>query len=179
MKEFEGKSYPIFDLFQNQWGLVTAGSIDRYNCCTVSWGSMGTIWERPGHCCSTITVYIHPARYTCGFMKESEYFTLSFFPENYRKALAYLGSHSGRDGDKVAAAGLSPRPIGEGVRYEEAELTFLCRKLYQQEFSKESLSEDVREYYATRPKAFPPDENGIWHAHWLFMGEIVDVIDRR
>ena len=49
------------------------------------------------------------------FGKE-ELFTLSHFPEQYRKALGYLGSHSGRDGDKVNAAGLTP-VFADGTTY--------------------------------------------------------------
>lgn len=76
---------------------------------------------------STVTVYVHPARYTSEFLKESDTFTVSFYPDQYRKALGYMGSHSGRDGDKAAAAGLTPVAIGDGVTYEEANLTFLCK----------------------------------------------------
>lgn len=39
-------------------------------------------------------------------------------------------SPDGRDEDKVKAAGLTPVAIGDSVTYEEANLTFLCKKLY-------------------------------------------------
>ena len=120
------KEYKIFDMFENQWALVTAGSRERFNCCTVGWGGMGVLWNRP-----VVTVYLHPARYTREFLAENDCFTLSFFPEKYRKALGILGTLSGRDGDKIAASGLTLTPMGESVSYREAELSFLCRKLYK------------------------------------------------
>lgn len=168
MKDFEEKDYKVFDMFNNQWALATAGTPDRFNTCTIAWGSLGTIWGGPGRGRPIATVYINPDRYTWDFLKESETFTVSFFPEQYRQALGYLGSHSGRDGDKVAAAGLTPREIHGGVTFAEADLTFVCRKLYQGPFEREGLSAEI--------------DQGIyahWQPHWMFVGEIVESEDRR
>ena len=89
MKAFETKDYKAFTMFENRWALVTAGMLDDFNTCTVSWGSMGNIWGPNGGDISTVTVYIHPARYTQEFMAKYDSFTVSFFPESYRKALGY------------------------------------------------------------------------------------------
>ena len=175
MNALETQSYPIFNMFQNRWGLVTAGTPERFNGCTVCWGSMGSIWVGVGRNGATVTIYIHPTRYTCGFLKAHNTFTVSFFPPEYRKALAYMGSHSGRYENKAAAAGLTPVPMGDCVSYEEAELTFLCRKLYQHQFSKDDLAADVQVYYRENPISYPPDEHGAWQPHWVFIGEIIDV----
>ena len=171
MKENEFK---IFELFEKQWALVTAGNLERFNCCTVGWGSMGTLWNKP-----VITVYLHPARYTRDFLAENDSFTLSFFPEAYKKALGILGTLSGRDGDKITPSGLTPTAMGGSVSYEEAELSFLCRKLYQHRFSKEDLAPEIQAYYQAHPAVYPPDAEGEWQPHWVFVGEVVDVIDRR
>ena len=171
MKENE---YKVFELFEKQWALVTAGNMERFNCCTVGWGGMGTLWNKP-----VVTVYLHPARYTREFLNTNDSFTLSFFPEAYKKALGVLGTLSGRDGDKITPSGLTPTAMGESVSYEEAELSFLCRKLYQHRFSKEDLAPEIQAYYQAHPKVYPPDEEGEWQPHWVFVGEVVDVIDRR
>ena len=174
MDEFKKKEYNIFEMFDKQWALVTAGSMEHYNTCTIGWGSFGTIWGgKP-----TVTVYVHPARYTSEFLKENDLFTVSFFPESCKKALGYLGSHSGRNGDKVIAAGLTPVALGESVTYKEANLTFLCKKLYQHQIAKEDLAPEIQNYYACAPKVFP-DFNGGWQPHLVFVGEIVDVKDER
>lgn len=71
-----------------------------------------------------------PSRYTKKFMDKEEYFTLSHFTEQYQKALGYLGSHSGRDGDKIKEAGLTT-VFTDGIPYfVEADMVFVCRKLY-------------------------------------------------
>ena len=164
MRAFEEKDYKVFDMFNNQWALATAGDITHFNTCTIAWGSLGTIWGGPGGGRSIVTIYINPDRYTYDFLKESDTFTVEFFPPEYRKALGYLGSHSGRDGDKVAAAGLTPKAIGNGVTFAEANLTFLCKKLYQGPFEREGLADEIN--------------NGIyknWQPHWMFVGEILEV----
>ena len=91
-----------------------------------------------------------------------------------------MGSHSGHnEPDKEITAGLTPVVFGESVTYKEANLSFLCRKIYQHQFAKEDLHEDIKNYYITNPKSFPVDENGDWQPHWMFVGEILDVQDKR
>ena len=171
---YEEKEYKVFELFQKQWALVTAGKMEKFNSCTVSWGSMGTLWTRPGKTGSVITIYLYPTRYTRELLMESETFTVSFFPATCKKALAVIGSRSGRDVDKVAASGLTPVSFGDSVTYEEAEQTFLCRKIYQHQLTREDIAPDVQEYYAANAKVYPVDDNGEWQPHWVFVGEILE-----
>ena len=178
MAVWEEKEYKVFELFAKRWALVTAGNMDHFNSCTVGWGSLGTIWGRPGSGGSIVTVYLHPARYTRDVMLESDHFTVSFFPEKYRGALGIMGSRSGRDHDKVDESGLTPVAFGSSVTYEEADLTFLCRKLYQHQLAREDLAADIQDYYRVNPKAYPVDENGDWQPHWLFIGDILDVREK-
>lgn len=113
------------------WMLLTAGCEERgYNTMTCSWGHIGSIWGH-GETAATAVCYVRPQRYTKEFVDREMLYTLCFFPEGYKKQLAYLGSHSGRDGDKVAHVGLTP-VFGEGFTYfAEAELVLVCRKLYR------------------------------------------------
>ena len=85
----------VFSAIGEQWMLITAGDRDNCNTMTASWGGLGVIWGAPA-----ATAYIRPQRYTKEFVDNSDYFTLSFFPEAYRKELALCGSKSGRDVDK-------------------------------------------------------------------------------
>lgn len=178
MKEFEQKEYKVFDMFSHQMALVTAGNMEHFNGCTIGWGSLGNIWSRGGSIGSIMTVYVYPSRYTCEFLKANETFTVSFFPKEHRKALEYMGSHSGRNEDKVKAAGLIPVAMGGSVTYQQANLTFLCKKLYQHEFVKEDLAGEIQDYYRARPASFPPDANGEWQTHYMFVGEIIDVDEK-
>ena len=118
----------IFSQFNDTWALLSAGTTDRHNTMTISWGGMGTLWFKP-----VVTVYVKPNRHTYGFMNENEYFTVGFYPKEYKKALMLMGSKSGRDLDKDTASGLTVRDLGKAVTYEEAEVTLLCRKIYFQD----------------------------------------------
>ena len=80
---------PFYTL-DKQWALLTAGDRARFNTMTVSWGGLGTLWNKP-----VATVYVRPQRYTYEFTERNEYFTLSFFGGNFMDDLQYLGSHSG------------------------------------------------------------------------------------
>lgn len=120
-------STDIFSQFDKKWALVTAGDRDSYNMMTVSWGSLGTLWGRP-----VATVYVRESRHTHAFLDARETFTVSFYPESCKKLLAMLGTKSGRDMDKMHVEGLTPRFLEEGVTFEEAEVTLVCRKLFVQ-----------------------------------------------
>lgn len=168
----------IFDLFSKQWALVSAGRLDDFNACTVSWGSMGTLWRRPGTNGAVITIYLHPSRLTCEYMQKHQRFTVSFFPHAFRRSLQIMGSLSGRDANKTALAGLSPMTLDGSVGFEEATIEFTCRKLYQHQFSKADIAEDVQAYYENNPGAYPVDENGAWQPHWMFIGEVESVLRR-
>jgi flavin reductase (DIM6/NTAB) family NADH-FMN oxidoreductase RutF len=60
-----------------------------------------------------IMVGIVPSRYSYGIVKETGVFVANLVPESMRDAWQYLGSHSGRDEDKLAKLGLR---LGEGVK---------------------------------------------------------------
>jgi flavin reductase (DIM6/NTAB) family NADH-FMN oxidoreductase RutF len=166
--------YKVFDMFKNDWALVTAGTLDDYNSCTVGWGGLGTLWTRPGKNGATVTVYIHPARYTEQFFEKYPTFTVSFYSKEYKKALGYMGSHSGRNEDKAKNCGLTPVEVGGSVSFEEAKLTFVCKKLYAHQFVKEDLAQEIQDYYAANPTVYS-DGQGEWEPHVVFVGEVLEV----
>ncbi len=146
-----------FDRFDRDWALVTAGTPESFNSMTISWGSMGTIWEK-----SIITVYVRPDRYTWNFLKANDTFTVSFYPEEYRGALLKMGTLSGRNTDKAAASGLTPLVLKEGITYKEASETFVCRKLYMAQMKYEDVPDVAKKIY----------QNGI-EPHYIIMGEVI------
>ena len=122
------------EMIAKDWWLVTAGNEDRgYNTMTASWGHLGSLWRGEGHPGGrpTAVIFVRPQRYTKEFLDREAHFTLSVLPESYRKALGYLGTHSGREGDKVKTAGLTPVFDGESTWFAEARLVLVCKKLYQ------------------------------------------------
>lgn len=136
MKEIDITKLKInpFQLFGKDWMALTAGTEKTgFNTMTVAWGHLGSAWERGSHrnCLPTAICYVRPSRYTKEYMDQEEYFTLSHFPVEYKKTLGYLGSHSGRNEDKIPTSGLTP-VFSDGTTYfAEADMVFICRKLYQ------------------------------------------------
>ena len=131
-KEIDIKSLQFnpFTMINDEWMLLSAGNKQKCNTMTVSWGSLGVLWNKP-----VATVYVRPTRYTLEFLDRESTFSLCVLGEGHRPALNYCGSHSGRDGDKVNAAGLTPVFEGQTPYFAEAKLVLVCKKLYKQDFS--------------------------------------------
>ena len=116
-----------FDLIGKQWMLVTAGTSASFNTMTASWGGIGWLWNKP-----VVFIFIRPERFTHEFIEKNDHLTLSFYTEEYRKALQLCGSKSGRDTDKVAETGLTPVELESGtMTFGEARMTLDCRKLFK------------------------------------------------
>lgn len=147
-----------FQAIGSDWMLITAGSGDKVNTMTASWGGAGVLWNK-----NVITCYIRPQRYTCEFVDAQEYFSLSILPEQYRKQLAYLGTVSGRDEDKIANAGLTVRSELEAPYFEEADTVFLCKKVYVGDIKPEGI------LYPDIDAANYPNKD----YHIIYIGEIV------
>jgi flavin reductase (DIM6/NTAB) family NADH-FMN oxidoreductase RutF len=126
LREFDGSP---FDRIGNDWMLVTAGEGSDWNAMTASWGGLGVVWNT-----KAAFVFVRPTRHTFGYLERTDRFSLSFFDESSREALNYIGSHSGRDGDKAEGSGLSPIVFGDGsLSFAEAREVLVCRKLYAQD----------------------------------------------
>ena len=153
----------VFSLIGDKWMLITAGSADDCNTMTASWGGLGVIWGVPAATC-----YIRPQRYTKQYVDREEYFTLTFFGEEYRKELTVCGTKSGRDVDKVKECGFTVKTAACGAPYfEEAELVLVCRKRFAQDMDPANIPEDVKE------KCYPQEDY-----HTLYIGEIVEVLKK-
>ncbi|MFU0831803.1 MAG: Flavin-Reduct domain-containing protein [Oscillospiraceae bacterium] len=116
-----------FTMIGKEWMLITAGNAEKCNTMTASWGGLGILWNKP-----VSTIYIRPSRYTLEFLDKESHYSLCVFDEVHRQALSYCGSHSGRDGDKIQATGLTPVFTENAPYFSEAKLVLICRKLYKQ-----------------------------------------------
>jgi len=160
LKEFNFAPLHVID---KEWGLLTAGNKEKFNTMTISWGGLGTLWFRP-----VVTVYVKPIRYTYEFLENNEYFTVSFYDGDYKDDLMLLGKKSGRDGDKVAETKLTPEFLDLAPSFKEANLTIVCKKIYHQDLDTTNMPEAVVEkHYITEAP------------HRMYVGEVVDIIDKR
>ncbi len=152
-----------FAAIGDQWMLVTAGTKEKCNTMTASWGGLGVLWGAPAATC-----YIRPQRYTREFLEASDCFTLSFFGEEYRKALSLCGSKSGRDVDKVKECGFTVAEGEGGAPYfEQASLVLVCRKWFVQRMDPASIPEDVK------VSQYPKQDY-----HYIYIGQIVQALVR-
>ncbi len=151
-------SFSSFEKIGKQWMLITAGNKEAFNTMTASWGGLGVLWNK-----NVAFTFIRPSRYTYEFCEREEYFTLTFFPEQYRKALSFCGTKSGRDFDKCKETGLTPVFDNEAPYFEEAELTLVCKKLYAQDMDKTCVIDNavLTNYGEDEPM------------HKVYVGEIV------
>ena len=166
MKKIEPKEIQdnAVQLIGGDWMLVTAGSPEHFNMMTASWGGVGIMWRK-----NVVTAYIRPQRYTKEFMDSNNLFTISFLSEEYRKAMSLCGSFSGREvGDKWKLSGLHPHYVDGTTGVEEADMIFVCKKLYAQEMKSECFIDvdcDTTCY---------PDKD----YHTMYIAEIVKVLKK-
>lgn len=145
------------------WMLVTAGGLDSWNTMTAAWGAMGHLWER-----NVCFAFVRPCRHTFSFMEACASFSLCFFPPEWRKALEYCGTHSGRDTDKAAATGLEPFEVTEGcVAFAQADLVMACRKIHVLDIDPSGFVD------ASIADLYPEKDY-----HRMYAGEVVRVLER-
>ncbi|MBP1616346.1 MAG: flavin reductase family protein [Bacteroidetes bacterium] len=152
-------------LFGDNWFVVSCGDSTKFNEMTISWGAMGFGWNVP-----TITVYIRNTRFTYEFIDKGKYFVLNSFDEKYREKVRFIGSHTGRNTDKVKETGLTPgfTPLGNPY-FEEASLVIECEKIYFDDIVRSQLFEQGQKNYSTDPK----------ETHRMFIGKIVNVWQKK
>ncbi|MDR1654238.1 MAG: flavin reductase family protein [Prevotellaceae bacterium] len=152
-------------LFSAGWFVVSAGDSAQFNEMTISWGALGTVWGVPA-----ATIYIRNTRYTFEFLERGKYFVLNAFPEQYRGALELIGSKSGRDIDKVAATGLTPRFTELGNPYfDEAWLVIECEKIYRNDIDRNALFEEGQKMYSADPN----------ETHRMYIGKVLNVWEKK
>lgn len=152
-----------FDLIGKDWALVTAKNGEDCNTMTASWGGVGIMWNKP-----VAFTFIRPQRFTFGLLENEDYFTLSFYGEEYRKALKFCGTKSGRDFDKAKECGFTPVYDEKAPYFAEAKLVLVCKKLYAQDLNEES---------AVEKETVLPNYNGDDY-HKMYISEIVKVLKK-
>jgi flavin reductase (DIM6/NTAB) family NADH-FMN oxidoreductase RutF len=137
--------------------LITPGTPDDFNTMTASWGFMGIMWTK-----NVIATVIRPNRYTFDFIKKHDLFTVSFLEcEDSKKILAYCGSHSGRDVDKMKETGLVAVEVDGAVTFEQASMVFVCKKIYTGDMDINNLDMNYMKFVGTEPM------------HTAFIGEVI------
>ncbi|MDR2647183.1 MAG: flavin reductase family protein [Oscillospiraceae bacterium] len=129
-QSFSGFTENPVRMIRDDWALLSAGTPEKWNAMTVSWGGVGHLWNK-----DVAFVFVRPQRYTLELMDANACFALSFFGDRQGRAaeiLTFCGKNSGRDVDKSAALQLAPISDQGAVYPSEAKRVFVCRKLFRQ-----------------------------------------------
>lgn len=163
-KEIDLKELSIspFSLIGDSWMLITSGDIKKCNTMTASWGGLGILWNKP-----VAFAFIRPQRYTFEFIENNEYYSLSFYNEQYKDALKVCGTVSGRDTDKIGKIGFTTLFDLEAPYFEQANLVFICKKIHGQYIDpKGFIDTSINKNYINNDY------------HKMYIGEIVKVIKK-
>lgn len=152
-----------FELIGKDWMLITAKKGESVNTMTASWGGLGVMWNK-----NVVYIVLRPQRYTKEFIDNSENFSLAFFDEIYKKQLAYLGSVSGRDENKIEKSGLTLCDFGGVPGFNEAKLIIVCKKLLKSEFLPENFYDEQ-----IKNDNYPNKDY-----HTLYIGEIINIYSK-
>ena len=156
VKDFSDNGFQWFRDAQ----LLCAGNQEKSNAMTIGWGGIGTLWQR-----TALTVYVAEKRHTKAFMDNSEYFTVMSFDVKDSKVLNYMGTKSGRDGDKAQALGLHTAYTANGTPYyTEATMVIECKTMYAAPFDLDGFKSEVpKNMYSHFPAGI----------HSMYIGEVV------
>jgi flavin reductase (DIM6/NTAB) family NADH-FMN oxidoreductase RutF len=113
----------VFKLVGKDFTVVTAGKEDHYNSMTASGGGWGLLFMRPSAWC-----ILRADRYTLEIIQKEQTYTMSYFPDEYKKQVLFLGSESGRDSEKMKEVELTSvqTPFGN-ISFKEARLVMECK----------------------------------------------------
>lgn len=162
----------VFNLIGKDWFLMSAEKEGKVNTMTVSWGTMGFLWNKP-----VVIIAVRPERYTKEFLDASETFSLTVFDKSYRKMLVYNGTVSGRQEDKIAKSNLTIVHDGDTPYFDECRLSLFCRKIAIPQLAEEDFlteKEFTGKWYGGVNK--PNGEGGGYHV--LYIAEIINILEK-
>lgn len=139
--------------------LLTVKANGRVNTMTIGWATIGHIWRK-----EVFMVAVRDSRYTFDFIENSDNFTVTIPTDSqYKKAIAFCGTKSGRDYDKFAECNIktadaqrvdSPIIDIPGVHYE-------CKIIYKSAMDPAFLDDTLDKLYSAKDY------------HTLYFGEIL------
>lgn len=145
--------------------LTTIGSDGRCNVMTIGWGLVGRLWREP-----VFMVAVRPSRHTFTLLDETPEFTVNVPSDEMAETVAYCGTVSGRDHDKIRERGLT---LLDGKRVaspliDECIAHYECQVIGTSRVVPDLLSTDVRQAcYAS----------GDYHT--LYYGKILSILQTR
>ena len=147
--------------------LLTTKAGETVNTMTIGWGTIGIEWNKP-----IFIAYVRETRYTKQFLEETGEFTVNIpYGEVDQKILAYCGTKSGRETNKIRDLGLTlvDSDVIQVPGILELPLTLECKIIYKQKQDLSCLPQSVIDRF------YPVvDEEGFRDYHIAYYGEIVN-----
>lgn len=145
--------------------LLVTEAEDCVNAMIIGWGAIGIEWGKP-----IFTVYVRESRFTYELLEKNPVFTVCvpYGKDIDQKIVKICGAKSGRDTDKIAAAGLT-LVDGEAIStsaVKQLPLTLECKIVWQEKQKVNNIASRFHNFY-------PKDEEGAWDAHVAYHGEIL------
>ncbi|KAA6303290.1 MAG: hypothetical protein EZS26_000517 [Candidatus Ordinivivax streblomastigis] len=113
----------VSTLIGKDFPLITAGKEEQSNSMIGSGSCSGLLFKKP----STWGAF-RADRYTLELIEKEQTYTMSYFPNEYRKQMLFLGSKSGRDSEKMQEVELTSVQTPSGNRsFKEARLIIECK----------------------------------------------------
>ncbi len=113
----------VFTLIGEDYGILTAGTSEKFNSMVTSWGGWGIVFGKPG-----VFHILHSNRYTLEQIREQQAYTVSFFDEQFKDDIMQFGMKSGRDSNKMKETKLTGVQTPNGnPAYKEAKIILECR----------------------------------------------------
>ena len=137
---------------------LTVKSNDKINTMTIGWASFGIFWNKP-----IMVVMVRKSRYTYSLIENVDNFTVSVpIGIDLKKELAYCGTYSGRDVDKIKEMKLN---LGKSKKIDapiikDCNYHYECKILYSQKMNPEALDKNILS------KNYPIDDY-----HTFYIGE--------
>ena len=142
----EDISDDIFTLVGKIYPVITVINENKYNSMTASGGGMGLLFKKPSTWCVFPT-----GRYTLELIQKEKAYTLSYFPDEYKEQVLFLGSKSGRDSAKMTEVKLVGIQTPSGnMSFMEARLVIEC-KLTQ------ITTPNINDFYSQEDKNYLQD----------------------
>ena len=113
----------VFTLVGKDFYAITAGKEEHYNSMIGSGGGLGMLFKK-----STVWILLRADRYTLELIQKEQAYTISYFPDECREQMLFLGSKSGKNGEKMKEVELTSLQTPSGnMSFEEARLIIECK----------------------------------------------------
>jgi flavin reductase (DIM6/NTAB) family NADH-FMN oxidoreductase RutF len=113
----------VFTLVGKDFFVITAGKEEHYNSMIGSGGGLGVLFKKPTTWC-----IIRADRHTLEMIQKEQTYTMSYFPNDCKEQMLFLGSKSGRDSEKMKEVELTSVQTSSGdMSFKEARLIIECK----------------------------------------------------